>query len=447
MSYRVWVSNIKGGNMMKEGMKTLILTAVFVTCCLALPTWESIGPDGGGPLRGVAIAPSNENIVYTMSRERSWPYHTPRFFRSTDGGNTWTFRGIITDSLICYSIAVDPSDPDIVYVSSRKAIFKSIDAGMTWSVYTVTANLDTIPDIKVSPSSSQTVYATGRVQASMPSNRFGFFKSIDGGATWQAETLSTVPGVSQDIAIAPTDHNMIYICGQVQNKPRVFRSLDNGATFTNITNNLADSANVLYNVWSAAVHETIPDYVYIGTHKSIWRTTDGGATWSEALLCSLMVWDIETSADDPSVLYAVTDSFVYKSIDAGTTWTVTGPGYEPQLMNTTRTPRLAAKDSDADYVFATNSGNHGMFRTTNGGVSWDTATTGLCLGDISACNASKSSPSIMYTQRFWVAIHKSTDYGSTWIELEDWTDGCLGLCDFAFHNTSADTILTLEGES
>lgn len=427
-------------------MKKLILNVVIVTCCLALPTWESIGPYGG-PLRGVAVAPSNENIVYTMSRERSYPYHTPRCFRSTDGGSTWTLQGIITDSLLCYSIAVDPTDPDIVYVGGKQAIFKSIDAGMTWSWYRITANMDTIPDIKVSPSSSQTVYACGVVNGPMPMRRFGFFKSIDGGITWQADTLSSARGFSQDIAIAASNHDIIYVCGLTVGDPLVCKSVDEGETFTDITNNLADSANTLNNLYSIAVHETIPDYAYVGTHKSIWRTTDGGTTWSEALLCSLTVWDIETTANDPSILYAVTDSFVYKSIDAGTTWTVTGPGYEPTLFSPTRTHRLAGKDSDADYVFATNGGNHGMFRTTNGGVSWDTAATGICLGDISACNASKSSPSIMYTQQFWTGTHKSTDYGTTWTELEDWTDGCLGLCDFAFHNTSADTVLTLEGES
>jgi hypothetical protein len=88
-----------------------------------------------------------------------------------------------------------------------------------------------------------------------------------------------------------------------------------------------------------------------------------------------------------------------------------------------------------------------MFRTTNGGASWDTTTTGLTLGEITCVSISKSSPSVMYTQRFWIEIHKSVDYGSTWTDLEDWTNDCLGLCDFAFHNTSADTILTLEGES
>ncbi len=425
-------------------MKTFFVIAIICASSLALPTWESIGPDGGGPLRDVAIAPSNENIVYTMSRERLYPYHTPRFFRSTDGGNTWTCRGVITDSLICYSIAVDPTDPDIVYVGSKKVIFKSLDAGMTWNEYPANCD-DTIPVIDVNPSSPSTIYGVGRAAG------FAFLKSIDGGVTWTTDTLNS-GGIGMGLSIAPSNHNTLYVCGRsggppLQRRACVYKSLDGGEMWTDVTNNLADTLNNLRIAWSIAVHETIPDYAYVGTQRSIWRTTDGGTTWSEALLCSLLIWDIETTADDPSVLYAVTDSFVYKSIDAGTTWTVTGPGYEPAIYSMTRTPRLAGKDSDADYVFATNSGNHGMFRTTNGGVSWDTTTTGLCLGDISACNASKSSPSIMYTQRFWMGTHKSTDYGSTWTELEDWTDGCLGLCDFAFHNTSADTVLALEGES
>lgn len=420
-------------------MKILTVSVIILSCCFALPTWESIGPDKGGPQRDIAFAPSNEDIVYTLTKHPTWSYLKPRIYRSVGSGNKWSEMGYVSDFVDGYSLAIDPTNSDILYVGGSQRIMKSTDAGVTWSESMVSD--DTIPELVVNPSSSSTVYGAGK------EGGFAFLKSIDGGVTWATDTLEST-GVATCLSIAPSNHNTLYIAGRKggppnQRRARVFRSLDGGETWTNVTSNLDDTVNTVRLVWSIAVHETIPDLVYIGTNKAIWYSADGGSTWSKALACSIAVYDITTTADNPSTMYAAIDSFIYKSTDAGTTWAVTGSGY-----HRARHYNLAVKDGDESFVYAVNGewNSEGIFRSTDGGVTWDTTTTGMAMDRIFCCSAAKSAPSHMFIQRHHIGVYKTVDYGSTWIPIEDFTNGCWNICDFAFHNTSEDTVLALEGQ-
>lgn len=68
-------------------MKRILLCVIIFSCCIANSVWESAGPYGA-PLRDLAIAPSNVNIIYVVSYEYTAPYTIPRVFTSTDGGDS-----------------------------------------------------------------------------------------------------------------------------------------------------------------------------------------------------------------------------------------------------------------------------------------------------------------------------------------------------------------------
>jgi photosystem II stability/assembly factor-like uncharacterized protein len=142
-------------------------------------------------------------------------------------------------------------------------------------------------------------------------------------------------------------------------------------------------------------------------------------------------------------MYAAINRYIYKTTDAGTTWAVTDSQYYP-----TWNYALAAKDSDESFVYAVNDewNSEGIFRSTDGGANWETTTNGMAMDRIFCCSAAKTAPSNMFVQRHHVGVYKTVDYGSTWIPIDDFTNACLNLCDFAFHNTSEDTVLTLEGD-
>lgn len=420
-------------------MKTVSVSIIILSCCFALPTWESIGPEKGGPQRDIAFAPSNENIIYTLTRHPTWSYLEPRIYRSTNNGNNWSQMGTVSDYLDGYSLAIDPSNPNILYVGSKQCVLKSTDAGVTWSEHPVSD--DTIPELVVDPSSPSIVYGVGN------EGGLAFLKSTDGGVSWVVDTVETL-GVALCLSVAPSNHSTMYIGGRsggppTQRRARVYKTLDGGETWINVTHNLADTVNNVRLVWSVAVHETIPDFVYVGSNKALWYSSDGGSTWSKVLACSIAVFDITTTADNPSTMYAAIDTFIYKSTDAGTTWTVTGSGYYRD-----RNLNLSVKDSDDSFVYVVNGewNSEGIFRSMDGGITWDTTTSGMAMDRIACCSAAKAAPSNMFIQRHHIGVYKTVDYGSTWIPIEDFTNGCWNLCDFAIHNASADTVLALEGD-
>jgi hypothetical protein len=109
-------------------MRTVIAAVILFTIPLcALAEWEPIGPDGG-EVRELAIAPSNEAIMYVAT-----PRIPAKIFQSTDAGNSWNCVSIIEH--YANSIAVDPIDPDIVYIGSWYEVYKSTDGGETWTDY------------------------------------------------------------------------------------------------------------------------------------------------------------------------------------------------------------------------------------------------------------------------------------------------------------------------
>lgn len=127
-------------------------------------------------------------------------------------------------------------------------------------------------------------------------------------------------------------------------------------------------------------------------------------------------------------------------MDAGTTWTLTDTvGLEYRILD------LDAKPSEDSTVFTASNTSSGIMMTINGGDSWYQSTDGMTMHKMFCSAVSQTSPEVIYIQSQGVGVYKSTDYGSTWNKLPDFSS-CLSVCDFAIHNASADTVLSLEGE-
>ncbi len=112
-------------------------------------TWTRV--EGGGFPEttlgriGIAIAPSNPNIMYTLVEADTGQGHTTRpsgLYRSEDGGATWEKRASNNSRPFYYSqVRVDPEDPDRVYWSSTPVNF-SDDGGSTVRNATVGVHVD-----------------------------------------------------------------------------------------------------------------------------------------------------------------------------------------------------------------------------------------------------------------------------------------------------------------
>lgn len=162
----------------------------------------------------------------------------------------------------------------------------------------------------------------------------GLWKTTDGGTTWSTRT-DTLPvlGVS-DIAIDPTNADIIYIAtgdgdmgslnGMIAGADGdtksigVLKSTNGGATWntTGLNWNVA-AAKLMRRL---LIDPTNPNVLLAAASDGMWRTTDGGATWENVQSGWFM--DVEFKPGDASVVYASTfrESEIYRSTDNGVTW-------------------------------------------------------------------------------------------------------------------------------
>ena len=168
--------------------------------------YRSIGPAAGGRVSRVAGVPGDPTIYYAATASGG-------VWKSTDAGATW--KSVFDDQPVSSmgSIAVAPSDPNVVYVGSGEAnirgnvaagngIYKSMDAGKTWThVWKQEGQIGTMA---VHPYNADIAYAAvlGRAFGANPER--GVYRTRDGGRTWQQVLKKDADTGASDVAIDPS---------------------------------------------------------------------------------------------------------------------------------------------------------------------------------------------------------------------------------------------------
>lgn len=421
-------------------MKYTLLFTLIISCCVAMPIWEPLGPYGCS-FRTLAIASSNEDIIFMVSdNSGEAAFQPPRIFKTTDGGNSWFETGVVSDSLQIYSLAVDPTNPDIIYAGSKQRVYKSTDAGANWIEHLLSQ--DSVLGVAVHPTTPSIVFAVGRMTIMQDSIRPAFFKSTDGGANWDSVSLDTILGWSYCLDLDPSDPDVIYVSGKhrhrMNSRPRIWKSTDGGSGFTEVYTDTMRAA-----VKAVSVHPTNSDILYAGRESMIIRSTDAGNSWSEEYDFGKTVLSLATSPADTDVVYAGTDSVVHKSTDAGDSWFETGSGIRGRNLY-----GLAVRSTDADLVYATTTRHNfdfsGFYKTTNGGTNWFESNLGISVSRIPCFELAPSTPTTIYISNYIISCYKTTNSGDDWTKLPYFA--CSYLVDeLAVHNTDPDTVLCIEG--
>ena len=237
------------------------------------------------------------------------------------------------------SVAQAASQPNDIYVLSETQFFASQDAGATWhSTVQMPCAGGTSP--AVYPDAPLTVFLACRDRA--------VYRSDDGGSTWQAAGLPSGLG-AVTLAVSP-DHTL-YAGEEQAGADNLFRSIDGGATWTPI-----DSADGP--VSGIAVDPANPNQLAAATWAGVILSNDGGDTWSSGYGTGGFQ-RVAFDPTDPTTLWATRpDGDVATSADAGHTWTDLSDG--PTNLH------ALAVGAGVLYV----GGRDGVFRTTDGGASW-----------------------------------------------------------------------------
>ena len=226
----------------------------------------------------------------------------------------------------------------------------------------------------------------------------GVWKSTDGSMTWSPIFDKEGSGDIGSLAVANSDHNIIYVgtgeaCirGNIAQGDGVYKSLDGGKTWKNI--GLHDSRAI----GKVIINPNNPDIVFVAAlghpygpnlERGIFRTMDGGKSWEKVLYKDENSGGIDVAFDphNPNILFAALwqarrtswnmadggpGSGLYRSGDGGTTW----KRLEEHGLPKGPYGRIGvAVGASSDRIYAlieARNPDGGLYRSDDGGETWD----------------------------------------------------------------------------
>jgi photosystem II stability/assembly factor-like uncharacterized protein len=224
----------------------------------------------------------------------------------------------------------------------------------------------------------------------------GVWKTTDGGGTWQSLTDGTSISSVGAIAVAPSNHNVIYV-GTGEAAPRgnmtygdgVYKSTDGGKTWSH--SGLTDSRQI----GAVIVDSNNPDIVLVAalghafgpnTERGVFRSTDGGKSWTKVLYKDEHTGAIDVSFDprNSRIVYAALwqarrqpwnfssggpGSGLYRSSDGGVSWKqLAGNGLPAGILGRIHVS-VSAADSRRVYAMI-EAAQGGLYRSDDGGEHW-----------------------------------------------------------------------------
>ncbi|MEW6322055.1 MAG: glycosyl hydrolase [Acidobacteriota bacterium] len=242
-------------------------------------------------------------------------------------------------------VAVDERNPSTIYIGAASGgVWKTTNAGTTWTPIFDRQGTASIGDIALAAANPDLVWVGTGEPNNRQSSSFGdgVYKSIDGGRTWAHMGLAETQHIGR-VIVDPADPDTVYVAA-------------------------------LGRLWGAS------------TERGVYKTTDGGRTWTQALFVDEHTGAVDLAMDPHNrhVLYAATyqrrrapwgfngggpGSGLHKSVDGGRTWTKLTNGLPGGTVGRIG---LAVWRRDPRVVYATveHRTEGGTYRSDDGGATW-----------------------------------------------------------------------------
>ena len=245
-----------------------------------------------------ALAASNDGTVVIASTAAG-------VFRSADSGNTW----VLGDTTLppAAALAIDPSDATKAYAFAQNGSFySSNDGGINWKPTGTSLPALYLSRIAIAPGTPSRLYTW---------DASAVYSSVDGAKTWQALSIpsSGNPANIAAFALAPSQPNTLYATGIPPFGP-IYRSTDGGSTWT------AGANNIFANGPTAIVadpNDASTVWVVDGG-EDVRVSKDGGMTFeSTAVLLNGGFTSVAVDPANSARVYAATPQVVMQSTDGG----------------------------------------------------------------------------------------------------------------------------------
>ncbi|MCF6270015.1 MAG: T9SS type A sorting domain-containing protein [Melioribacteraceae bacterium] len=394
--------------------------------------WQNIGPGAGSDFEAIAIHPTNSDIVYIAGDIEG-------VFKTTDGGSSWkninSNLSVENSSGVYFvsEIVFDLSDAtyNSVYLCTSVGLFLTSNGGDSWkrifpSLINSEEDYMPISYIAIDPANPSNLFV-GIGEAHSDEEGTGtIYKSIDKGSNWEEVLVASGDAVIQGIFIDPKSQEGNRIIYTSTNKG-FYKSTDNGKTWSSKNNGLPHSdLNRLHGVYvgdNLQLFLTINTNGTIGNAQSfnggIYKSTDNAESWFS------INGNLPTYQTDEDLFY-----YYWK-------FTVNPQNTDIIYIGTTRSmPNIGAGAYEG----------MGIYKTTNGGTTWDFVSSNIDDGWMKApffdekhafvLELAPSNPNVIYWGLVWVI--KSANAGSTWKQVYTEKKGD------AWHSTGLE-LLAVEG--
>lgn len=293
----------------------------------------------GGTIGAVAVAPSDENIIYVGEGENTMRGNVSEglggMWRSDDAGRTWKNIGL-KDGRHIIRVVIHPRNPDIVWAAvmghlfgpnETRGVYKTTDGGKNWKRVLYINNQTGASDLVMEPGNPEVFYAGTwralRTPYSMESGGegSGLWKSTDGGETWVNMTAKKglpkgVWGIV-GVAVAASNPDRVYAIIENQNGG-MFMSGDGGETWTltSSDNNIRQRAWYYTKVFVDPKNENL---VY-APNVGFMRSRDGGKTFQPVGTPHGDHHDLWMDPEDGNRMIVADDGGAQISFDGGANW-------------------------------------------------------------------------------------------------------------------------------
>ena len=276
--------------------------------------------------------------------------------KSARASGVWEFAGPVNTGGRLTDVEMHHSDLNTIYLGAASGgVFKSNDQGENWEPIFDDALSLSIGDIAIAPSDAEIIYVgTGEANAgggSLAYDGVGIYKSEDAGSSWKNIGLPNSGSIGR-IAIHPSNPDVAYVAAM-------------GSLFDN------------------------------SNDRGVYRTTNGGFGWNKVLYVSDSTGaiDLAINPESPDTVYAA-------------------------MWERIRRPNRRSYGGPTS----------GIYRSIDGGQNWEELTNGLptnasAKGRI-GISISESDPNIVYAiyadqTGFFNGVYKTTDHGDTWTQTND----------------------------
>ena len=302
--------------------------------------WKNISDKYfGGTIGAVAVAPSDENIIYVGEGENTMRGNVSEglggMWRSEDGGRSWKNIGL-KDGRHIIRILVHPRNPDVVWAAvmghlfgpnEMRGVYKTTDGGKSWRRVLYVNNQTGASELSMEFGNPEVMYAGTwrliRTPYSLESGGegSGLWKSTDGGETWT--NITSRKGLPKGVwgivgvAVAPSNPDKVYAIIENANGG-MYVSNDAGETWTLTSND----NNIRQRAWYYTKVFVDPknENVVYAPNVGFMRSRDGGRTFQAIRTPHGDHHDLWIDPENPSRMIVADDGGAQVSFDGGENW-------------------------------------------------------------------------------------------------------------------------------